>query len=70
MKRFLSSLKMLTIATLLVGATVIPIAAQQEEIIEGCDNWTITTSSSGKKTYCSISSADDEWCYYDCLTVG
>lgn len=66
MKRMLNSFKHLTlVAVVLVGMSV-PIFAQQ---IDGCDDWFIISSSSGRRTYCSISYADAEWCYYDCLSA-
>ena len=61
MKRFISSLKVLTLTAMLATAMALPVSAQ---IYEGCDDWIcITGSQSGTRCY-DIIYADDEWCYY------
>lgn len=66
MKRMLSSFKHLTLAAVLLAGMSAPIIAQS---IEGCNDWLIIYRSDGRRTFCSIASADDDWCYYDCLTA-
>jgi len=61
MKRFLGSLKVLTLTAILATAAALPAAAQT---VDGCDDWIcVTGSQSGTRCYTLID-YDDEWCYY------
>lgn len=64
MKRMLRSFQLLTLAAVILAG--LPAAALAQKY-EGCADWFIVSYSGGRRTFCSISGADAEYCYYDCL---